>query len=208
MNIDINKLSQLNWKKTHGLIPAIIQHKISGQILMHGFVNKEALQKTLELKKVTFFSRIKNRLWTKGETTGNFLYVNNIITDCDKDSLLILVNSVNKTCHLNVNSCFKNNIIPRYTFLYYLENLLEKRKNDKIKNSYTNALYKSGTKRISQKVGEEAIETILAANYNISQEIIDETSDLIYHLLVLLKNKNINFSDIIKNLQIRNKNKY
>ncbi|QJC29867.1 bifunctional phosphoribosyl-AMP cyclohydrolase/phosphoribosyl-ATP diphosphatase HisIE [Enterobacteriaceae endosymbiont of Plateumaris sericea] len=208
MKIDINTLNQLNWKKTHGLIPTIIQHKISGQVLMHGFLNKESLKKTLELKKVTFFSRVKKCLWTKGETTGNFLFVKNIITDCDKDSLLILVNPIGKTCHLNIDSCFKNKIIPKYTFLYFLENLLEKRKNINFNNSYTYNLYKSGTKRISQKVGEEAIETILAANNDNYQEIIDETSDLIYHLLVLLKNKNINFSDILKNLQKRNKNKY
>ncbi|QJC29423.1 bifunctional phosphoribosyl-AMP cyclohydrolase/phosphoribosyl-ATP diphosphatase HisIE [Enterobacteriaceae endosymbiont of Plateumaris pusilla] len=206
MKIDINTLNQLNWTKTHGLIPAIIQHKISGQVLMHGFLNKESLKKTLELKKVTFFSRVKNRLWTKGEITGNYLYVKNIMTDCDKDSLLILVNPIGKTCHLNINSCFKNKKIPKYTFLYFLENLLEKRKNSNLNDSYTYNLYKSGTKRISQKVGEEAIETILAVNDNNYQEIINETSDLIYHLLVLLKNKNINFSEIIENLQKRNNN--
>ncbi|QJC28534.1 bifunctional phosphoribosyl-AMP cyclohydrolase/phosphoribosyl-ATP diphosphatase HisIE [Enterobacteriaceae endosymbiont of Plateumaris consimilis] len=207
MNIDIHKINQLNWTKTNGLIPAIIQHKISGQILMHGFFNKESLKKTLKLKKVTFFSRTKNSLWTKGETTGNFLNVKNIISDCDKDSLLILVKPIGKTCHLNTNSCFKNTKIPRFTFLYFLENLLEKHKKKDFNNSYTYNLYKKGTKRISQKVGEEAIETILAANYDNSQEIINETSDLIYHLLVLLRNKNINFSDILKNLQNRNKNK-
>ncbi|QJC28083.1 bifunctional phosphoribosyl-AMP cyclohydrolase/phosphoribosyl-ATP diphosphatase HisIE [Enterobacteriaceae endosymbiont of Plateumaris braccata] len=207
MNFDTNKLNQLNWTKTNGLIPVIIQHKVSGQILMHGFVNKESLQKTLKIKKVTFFSRVKNRLWTKGEKTGNFLYVKNIIADCDKDSLLILVDPIGKTCHLNTNSCFKNTKIPRFTFLYFLENLLEEHKKKKFNNSYTYSLYKKGIKRISQKVGEEAIETILAANYDNPKEIIDETSDLIYHLLVLLKNRNINFSDILKNLQNRNKEK-
>ncbi|QJC36832.1 bifunctional phosphoribosyl-AMP cyclohydrolase/phosphoribosyl-ATP diphosphatase HisIE [Enterobacteriaceae endosymbiont of Donacia vulgaris] len=197
-----NNLNNLNWVKTNGLIPVIIQHKISGQILMHAYMNKKSLKITLETKKVTFFSRTKNKIWTKGETTGNFLYVKKITTDCDKDTLLILVHPINKTCHLNEYSCFKNTISD-FTFLYLLEYILNKKKNS-IESSYTYNLYKSGLKRITQKVGEEAIETIIAANDNNKKETIQETADLIYHLIVLLKIKNISLYDIIKILKERN----
>ncbi|QJC38468.1 bifunctional phosphoribosyl-AMP cyclohydrolase/phosphoribosyl-ATP diphosphatase HisIE [Enterobacteriaceae endosymbiont of Donacia fulgens] len=197
-----NILNTLNWTKINGLIPVIIQHKISGQILMHAYMNQKALQITLKTKKVTFFSRTKNKLWTKGETTGNFLYAKKITTDCDKDTLLILVKSVNKTCHLNEYSCFKNTISD-FTFLYLLENILNKKKSS-IEPSYTYKLYQSGLKRITQKVGEEAIETIIAANDNNKKETMQEAADLIYHLIVLLKIKNINLYDIIKILRKRN----
>ncbi|QJC36420.1 bifunctional phosphoribosyl-AMP cyclohydrolase/phosphoribosyl-ATP diphosphatase HisIE [Enterobacteriaceae endosymbiont of Donacia simplex] len=197
-----NNLNNLDWLKTNGLIPVIIQHKISGQILMHAYMNQKSLKITLETKKVTFFSRTKNKIWTKGETTGNFLYVKKITTDCDKDTLLILVKPVNKTCHLNEYSCFKKTISD-FTFLYLLENILNKKKKS-IESSYTYNLYKSGLKRITQKVGEEAIETIIAANDNNKKETMQETADLIYHLIVLLKIKNINLYDIIKILRERN----
>ncbi|QJC38053.1 bifunctional phosphoribosyl-AMP cyclohydrolase/phosphoribosyl-ATP diphosphatase HisIE [Enterobacteriaceae endosymbiont of Donacia marginata] len=197
-------LNNLNWTKINGLIPVIIQHKISGQILMHAYMNQKALQITLKNKKVTFFSRTRNKIWTKGETTGNFLYVQKITTDCDKDTLLILVKPINKTCHLNEYSCFKNTISD-FTFLYLLENILNKKKSSlESSSSYTHKLYQSGLKRITQKVGEEAIETIIAANDNNKKETMQETADLIYHLIVLLKIKNINLYDIIKILKKRN----
>ncbi|QJC30321.1 bifunctional phosphoribosyl-AMP cyclohydrolase/phosphoribosyl-ATP diphosphatase HisIE [Enterobacteriaceae endosymbiont of Neohaemonia nigricornis] len=200
-----NNINKLNWDQPNGLIPTIIQHKISGQILMHAFMNKIALNMTLKNKKVTFFSRKRNTLWTKGETSGNFLQVDSILTDCDQDTLLILVNPIHKTCHLNTYSCFKSTMIPNFTFLYILEQFLNNRKNVKsITKSYTYNLYKSGTKRISQKVGEEAIETIIAANHNNKQEIIEETSDLLYHLIILLQSQNIKINDIIQMLQKRN----
>ncbi|QJC35202.1 bifunctional phosphoribosyl-AMP cyclohydrolase/phosphoribosyl-ATP diphosphatase HisIE [Enterobacteriaceae endosymbiont of Donacia proxima] len=199
----LNFLNNLDWVKTNGLIPTIIQHKISGQILMHAYMNKESLSITLKTKKVTFFSRTKKKIWTKGETTGNFLYVKKITTDCDKDTLLILVISINNTCHLNKYSCFKKTISD-FTFLYLLEKILDKKKNSSIESSYTSKLYQSGVKRITQKVGEEAIETIIAANDNNKKETIQETADLIYHLIILLKVKNINLKDIIKILKIRN----
>ncbi|QJC32799.1 bifunctional phosphoribosyl-AMP cyclohydrolase/phosphoribosyl-ATP diphosphatase HisIE [Enterobacteriaceae endosymbiont of Donacia semicuprea] len=200
-----NFISNLNWIKTNGLIPAIIQHKISGQILMHAYMNKKSLEITLKTKKVTFFSRTKKKIWTKGETTGNFLFLKNITTDCDKDTLLILVDPVNKTCHLNEYSCFKKSI-SNFTFLYLLEIYLDKKKEkNNIKPfSYTYSLYQSGLKRISQKVGEEAIETIIAANHNNKTSFIEETADLIYHLIILLRFKNINLNDIINILKKRN----
>ncbi|QJC32395.1 bifunctional phosphoribosyl-AMP cyclohydrolase/phosphoribosyl-ATP diphosphatase HisIE [Enterobacteriaceae endosymbiont of Donacia dentata] len=198
-------VDNLNWIKTNGLIPTIIQHKISGQILMHAYMNKESLKITLNTKKVTFFSRTKKKIWTKGETTGNFLILKNITTDCDKDTLLILVESINKTCHLNEYSCFKK-FTSNFTFLYLLEKYLDKKKEkDNMKPfSYTYKLYQSGLKRISQKVGEEAIETIIAANYDNKTDFIEETADLIYHLIILLKFKNINLNNIIEILKKRN----
>ncbi|QJC33610.1 bifunctional phosphoribosyl-AMP cyclohydrolase/phosphoribosyl-ATP diphosphatase HisIE [Enterobacteriaceae endosymbiont of Donacia provostii] len=200
----LNLVNNLDWIKTNGLIPTIIQHKISGQILMHAYMNKESLITTLKTKKVTFFSRTRNKIWTKGETTGNFLYVKKITTDCDKDTILILVIPINYTCHLDKYSCFKTKIIPDFTFLYLLEKILDKKKYSSTESSYTYKLYKSGIKRISQKVGEEAIETIIAANDNNKKETIQETADLIYHLIILLKIKNINLKDIIRILKIRN----
>ncbi|QJC31568.1 bifunctional phosphoribosyl-AMP cyclohydrolase/phosphoribosyl-ATP diphosphatase HisIE [Enterobacteriaceae endosymbiont of Donacia tomentosa] len=199
----INDINKLNWNKINGLIPVIIQHKISGQVLMHAFMNKESLKITLMTKKVTFFSRVRNKLWTKGETTGNYLYVKNIVSDCDKDTLLILVESIKKTCHLNKYSCF-NYAIADYTFLYLLEKFLKKCKTHPKQYSYTFDLYQSGLKRISQKVGEEAVETIIAANHNNKKETIEETADLFYHLLVLLQKQNINFDNVIQILKERN----
>ncbi|WP_343188288.1 bifunctional phosphoribosyl-AMP cyclohydrolase/phosphoribosyl-ATP diphosphatase HisIE [Buchnera aphidicola (Ceratoglyphina bambusae)] len=201
----INKkyISLINWSKVNNIIPVIIQHKLSGKVLMLGYMNYEALKKTISKKIVTFFSRVKNRLWTKGETSGNYLKVIDIILDCDNDSILIIVNPLGNTCHLNNNSCFKyKNTI--FDFLYKLDNKIEyKKKNSK--NSYTKKLYKSGIYRISQKVGEESVETILAATKKDTDELINETSDLIYHILVLLHAKNLSLYNVISKLVERNK---
>lgn len=195
-------LDKLNWQKTEGIIPTIIQDHLSNQVLMHGYMTKEALLKTEKEGLVTFYSRTKKRLWTKGETSGNFLKVININMDCDFDALLIFVNPIGKTCHLNKYSCFS--LHKSYlNFIYQLEKIIENRKKSHIKNSYTSLLYNSGTKRIAQKVGEEAIETILAAMKKDSNEIINESSDLIYHLLVLLHDQNLNFNLVIENLKKR-----
>ncbi|QCI17518.1 bifunctional phosphoribosyl-AMP cyclohydrolase/phosphoribosyl-ATP diphosphatase HisIE [Buchnera aphidicola (Acyrthosiphon lactucae)] len=199
-----NSLLNLNWTKTNGMIPAIIQDYFSNEILMHGYMNKEALLKTQKDGLVTFYSRTKNSLWTKGETSGNYLKVIKISTDCDHDTLLILVVSTGKTCHLGNVSCFfskKNNI----NFLFELEKIIENRKNKLLTNSYTSSLYKLGTSRIAQKVGEEAIETILAAMKKNKNELINESSDLIYHLIVLLHDQNLNLNLVLNNLKKRRK---
>ncbi|AAM67669.1 bifunctional phosphoribosyl-AMP cyclohydrolase/phosphoribosyl-ATP diphosphatase HisIE [Buchnera aphidicola] len=195
-------LLKLDWIKTNGLIPAIIQDFASNLVLMHGYMNKEAFLKTQKEGFVTFYSRTKKRLWTKGEESGNLLKVIDIVTDCDYDTILIIVEPLGKTCHLNRKSCFflKENTL---NFLSKLEDLIEDRKNFNTDNSYTARLYKSGTKRIAQKVGEEAIETILAAMKNDGDELINESSDLIYHLIVLLHDQNLNFNLIIENLKKR-----
>ncbi|QCI21426.1 bifunctional phosphoribosyl-AMP cyclohydrolase/phosphoribosyl-ATP diphosphatase HisIE [Buchnera aphidicola (Hyadaphis tataricae)] len=193
----------LNWIKTNGMLPVIIQDYISHKVLMHGYMNETALLKTQKDGVVTFYSRTKKRLWTKGETSGNYLKVIEITTDCDYDTLLILTTSKNLTCHLGNESCFslKNN---NTNFLFELEKIIENNKTC-AKNSYTSYLYQSGTSRIAQKVGEEAVETILAAMKKDKNELINESSDLIYHLIVLLHDQHLNFNMILDNLKSRNK---
>lgn len=198
------QLARLDWVKTDGMMPAIVQHAVSGEVLMHGYMNQEALTKTLEIGKVTFWSRTKQRLWTKGETSENFLNVVNITPDCDNDTLLILANPIGPTCHLGTSSCFSP-AAPDWTFLYQLEQLLAERKHADPKSSYTASLYASGTKRIAQKVGEEGVETALAATVNDRHELTNEASDLIYHLLVLLQDQDLNLSTVIDNLRQRHK---
>jgi len=198
------QLSRLDWEKTQGMMPVIVQHSVSGEVLMHGYMNQDALKKTLQDGNVTFFSRTKNRLWTKGETSGHFLQVVSITPDCDNDTLLVLANPIGPTCHLGTSSCFSP-AAPDWTFLYQLEQLLASRKSADPDSSYTAKLYASGTKRIAQKVGEEGVETALAATVNDREELNNEASDLIYHLLVLLQDQALDFSTIISNLRARHK---
>ncbi|QCI25882.1 bifunctional phosphoribosyl-AMP cyclohydrolase/phosphoribosyl-ATP diphosphatase HisIE [Buchnera aphidicola] len=198
------QLLNINWKKVHGLIPCIIQNFLSSEILMHGYMNQNALHLTLKNKLVTFYSRTKKKLWTKGETSGNFLKVIDMILDCDQDSILILVDAVGPTCHLKNISCF-HGIKTDYTNFFYLEKIIQSRINTSIQTSYTAKLHNEGINRIAQKVGEEAIEIVIAAINNNELDIINEASDLIYHLLVLLHQRNLNFKNIINNLKVRNK---
>ena len=198
------QLARLDWVKTAGMMPVIVQHNVSGEVLMLGYMNQEALTATEQSGKVTFFSRTKQRLWTKGESSGNFLNVVSITPDCDNDTLLILVNPIGPTCHLGTSSCFSP-AAPDWTFLYQLEQLLASRKSADPESSYTAKLYASGTKRIAQKVGEEGVETALAATVNDREELTNEASDLIYHLLVLLQDQDLDLSTIINNLRARHK---
>ncbi|CAM7745839.1 TPA: bifunctional phosphoribosyl-AMP cyclohydrolase/phosphoribosyl-ATP diphosphatase HisIE [Escherichia coli] len=193
---------QMDWQKNAGLMPAIIQHAVSGEVLMLGYMNEEALAKTQETGKVTFFSRTKQRLWTKGETSGHFLNVISIAPDCDNDTLLILVNSIGPTCHKGTSSCFGDNS-HQWLFLYQLEQLLAERKSADPASSYTAKLYANGTKRIAQKVGEEGVETALAATVHDKFELKNEASDLMYHLLVLLQDQELNLTAVIENLRER-----
>lgn len=198
------QLSQLDWEKTDGMIPAIVQHSVSGEVLMHGYMNQEALAKTLSAGKVTFWSRTKARLWTKGETSGHFLNVVSITPDCDNDTLLVLAQPIGPTCHLGTSSCFSP-AATEWTFLWQLEQLLAARKQADPDSSYTAKLYASGTKRIAQKVGEEGVETALAATVNDRHELTNEASDLLYHLMVLLQDQDLDLSAIINNLRARHK---
>ena len=193
---------ELDWEKTDGLMPVIVQHAVSGEVLMLGYMNPEALDKTIESGKITFFSRTKQRLWTKGETSGNFLNVVNIAPDCDNDTLLVLVNADGPTCHLGTTSCF-GSLEPKWQFLRDLELLLGSRRTADPATSYTASLYARGTKRIAQKVGEEGVETALAATVHDREELKNEAADLVYHLLVLLQDQDLELADVIGILRDR-----
>lgn len=199
-------IEQLDFEKVDGLMPAIVQNAVSGRVLMLGYMNRQALEKTLQTGLVTFWSRSKGRLWTKGETSGNFLNLVDIGTDCDNDSLLILAWPQGPTCHLGRESCF-GELAPSLEFIAKLEQILSDRKTASPESSYTASLYAKGTKRIAQKVGEEAVETALAATVHNRQETIDEASDLVYHLLVLLQQENLDLSAITQNLKRRHEKK-
>lgn len=196
------EIEKLNFDKGSGLIPAIVVDENTGQVLMLGFMNRDSLQKTLDTNLVTFFSRTKNALWTKGETSGNYLKLVSIIPDCDDDTLLIYASPEGPTCHTGNYSCFgleKNNL----KFLKHLFELIQSRKKELPENSYTTKLFKEGSNRIIQKVGEEAIETVIAAKNNNKDEIVNEVSDLMYHLFVMLVDKGIELKDIIDKLMER-----
>lgn len=205
--LNINKYSQLNWSKNYGLIPTVIQHATSGEVLMLGYMNQEAINITEQTGYVTFFSRSKKRLWKKGESSGNVLKFINWYPDCDYDSVLILALPKGFTCHKNTSSCFYP-ALTDFSFLYQLEYLISIRKKYSPKNSdkvsYTSKLYTKGTERIAQKVGEEGLETALAAVSRNKNALINEASDLIYHLLVLLQNESLSLSNIINELKYRN----
>ncbi len=204
------EIDTLDWQKMDGLLPAVLQHAISGQVLMLGYMNKASLQKTITEGRVTFFSRSKQRLWTKGETSGHYLNLVDIAQDCDNDALVVLVNPVGPTCHTGNKSCFSqdsadgfSHLTSRFGFLFELEQLLASRKTASPESSYTAKLYASGTKRIAQKVGEEGVETALAATVHDKEELTNEASDLIYHLLVLLQDQELSLADVINCLEDR-----
>ncbi|WP_050490003.1 bifunctional phosphoribosyl-AMP cyclohydrolase/phosphoribosyl-ATP diphosphatase HisIE [Aeromonas jandaei] len=194
---------QLDWEKCDGMIPAIVQHAASGEVLMQGFMTREALEKTQSTGQVTFFSRSKQRLWTKGESSGNVLNLVTISTDCDQDSLLIAANPVGPTCHKGTTSCFHGHPLPPLGFLAELEQVLAARKGADPATSYTASLYGKGTKRIAQKVGEEGVEVALAAMAKDREELINESADLLYHLTVLLQNEGLELKDVVQRLYER-----
>lgn len=201
---ELNNISQIDFTKLNGLVPAVIQDNTSQKVLMVGFMNKEAVAKTQELGKVTFFSRTKNRLWTKGEESGNFLNVVSIIVDCDEDTLLIKANPVGPVCHTGADTCFdESNSQGDVQFLSYLQDFIDKRKKEMPGGSYTTSLFESGTRKIAQKVGEEAVETIIGAMANDDENFIYEAGDLIYHLIVLLSHKGFRIEDIVRELRKR-----
>jgi phosphoribosyl-ATP pyrophosphohydrolase/phosphoribosyl-AMP cyclohydrolase len=198
MNIDT---SSLDWDKTGGLIPVIIQDHKTLEVLMLGYMNAEALEKTQAEGKVTFFSRTKNRLWTKGETSNNFLYVKELYLDCDNDTILIKANAVGPTCHTGSRSCFKTDF--NQNFIFELENIINDRYEHPVEGSYINKMRSKGLNKIAQKVGEEGVETVIAALAETEEELIGEASDLVFHLLFLLKEKGLSIQDIAKNLEKR-----
>ncbi|MDU1903825.1 MAG: bifunctional phosphoribosyl-AMP cyclohydrolase/phosphoribosyl-ATP diphosphatase HisIE [Dysgonomonas sp.] len=195
----------LDYNKTGGLIPAIIQDNETNKVLMLGYMNEEALAKTNETGKVTFYSRTKQRLWTKGEESGNFLNVISIQEDCDKDTLLIKVNPVGPVCHTGDDTCFKEENKEDILFLKYLQGFIQKRYKEMPEGSYTTSLFQSGINRMAQKVGEEALESVIEACNGTDERLIYESADMLYHLIVLLTSKGLSLEDLTKELQKRHK---
>lgn len=197
-------ISAIKFDENTGLIPAIIQDNETGKVLMLGYMNTEAILKTLDSKQVTFYSRSKQRLWTKGEVSGHFLDLVIIATDCDEDTLLVKVNPHGPTCHEGFDTCFQEEN-TKHNFIYELESIILDRKLNPIAGSYTTSLFESGIQKIAQKLGEESVETILEAQANDDKALIYEASDMIYHLLVLLKAKNLSWSDVVNQLREKHK---
>ncbi|HMR20026.1 MAG TPA: bifunctional phosphoribosyl-AMP cyclohydrolase/phosphoribosyl-ATP diphosphatase HisIE [Sphingobacterium sp.] len=191
----------IDFGKGDGLVPVIVQDHQTLEVLMLGYMNEEAWQKTQKEKKVTFFSRSKNRLWIKGEESGNFLHVKGYHVDCDQDTLLILAQPEGPTCHTGSRSCFRTEF--NQNFLLQLERIVDQRYLFPSDESYVNRLKSRGVHKIAQKVGEEAVEVVIAALIQSEQEFIDETSDLFFHLLVLLREKGVTLAQIAKNLEGR-----
>ena len=191
----------IDFTKTNGLVPVIIQDEQTLEVLMLGYMNQEAYDKTTKEQRVTFFSRTKNRLWTKGEESGNFLNVKSISLDCDNDTLLIKVKPMGATCHTGSRSCF--NTEYNQNFVFKLEQIITDRYENPTAKSYINSLREKGLNKIAQKVGEEGVETVIAALAETETDLINEASDLVFHLLVLLKEKNLSLEDIAKNLESR-----
>ncbi len=203
MLVTQDNINELAWQKMDNLIPAIIQHAGTGAILMQGFMSQDSLMATLTSGKATFYSRSKQDLWVKGETSGNFLNVKQVLTDCDKDSLLIACQPIGPTCHLGTESCFPEQKLSQQNFLSELEQVIASRKNDAPEDSYTAHLFSRGTTKIAQKVGEEGVEVALAAVAETKQDLLGECADLFYHTLVLLQDKNIELSEVMAVLQQR-----
>lgn len=193
---------KLSWEKQDGLIPAIVQDADNGRVLMLGYMNREALTATLSTGKVTFFSRSKQRLWTKGESSGNFLDMVSIEVDCDQDTVLIQAHPHGPTCHLDRASCFPG---APANFLAELDALVATRERERPEGSYTTRLFESGIRRIAQKVGEEGVETSLAAVAQDDTALLGESADLLYHLIVLLRSRGLSLADAVAVLDARHR---
>ena len=203
MLVNQENIDTLAWQKMDNLIPAIIQHAATGAVLMQGYMNQASLAATLNTRKATFFSRSKKALWVKGETSGNFLTVQQVLTDCDNDSLLIACTPIGPSCHLGTESCFPEQKLTQQNFLSQLEQVIEKKRGDDPKESYTAHLFSRGTTKMAQKVGEEGVEVALAAVAETKEDLLGECADLFYHTLVLLADQKIELSEVMAVLQDR-----
>ena len=202
---DLN-LTRLDWDKGGGLLPAIVQHAVNGRVLMLGYMNEAALRRTLTDGRVAFFSRSRNQLWTKGETSGHFLHVTHVSADCDRDAILVLAHPDGPTCHNGTPTCFADSPEPQAShiaFLSTLQSTIASRIAESPEGSYTARLFASGVGRIAQKVGEEGVETALAAVTGDDPELVGECADLLYHLLVLLKSRNLTLEQVVGELASR-----
>ena len=203
MLVTKENINELAWQKMDNLLPAIIQHAATGAVLMQGYMNQESLAATLDTGKATFFSRSKQALWVKGETSGNFLNVQQVLSDCDQDSLLIACTPIGPSCHLGTESCFPEQKLTQQNFLSQLEQVIDGRKGDDPKESYTAHLFSRGTTKMAQKVGEEGVEVALAAVAETKEDLLGECADLFYHTLVLLADQKIDLSEVMEVLQKR-----
>ena len=195
---------EIDFDKMNGLVPSIVQDAVTKNVLMLGFMNKEAYDKTVETKKVTFWSRSRNTLWTKGETSGNYLNLVSIENDCDKDTLLVKVHPDGPTCHTGTDTCWgEDNTANPLLFLTELQDFIEKRHEEMPEGSYTTSLFKDGLNRMAQKVGEEALEAVIEAVNGTDERLIYEASDMFYHLIVLLTSKGLRIEDVAKELMVR-----
>ncbi|MBR6606064.1 MAG: bifunctional phosphoribosyl-AMP cyclohydrolase/phosphoribosyl-ATP diphosphatase HisIE [Prevotella sp.] len=195
---------KIDFEKCGGLVPAIIQDATTKNVLMLGYMNEEAYNKTIESQKVTFYSRSRQCLWTKGETSGNYLNLVSMAIDCDNDTLLVKVNPVGPTCHTGTDTCWgeKNDVNP-LLFLTYIQDFIEKRHREMPEGSYTTSLFKDGINRMAQKVGEEALEAVIEATNGTNERLVYEGADMLYHLVVLLTSKGLRIEDLAKELQVR-----
>ena len=192
-----NDVSRLDWAKGDGLLPAIVQHWLNGEVLMLGYMNAEALAHTQDTGLVTFYSRSKQRLWTKGESSGHSLVLKSIRIDCDADTLLVQAEPLGPTCHLGTSSCFGESVQPPLGFLAELDALVAQRHTERPQGSYTTRLFEGGVRRMAQKVGEEGVEAALAAVAQDDNELLGEAADLIFHLTVLLRARGLSLSDVV-----------
>jgi phosphoribosyl-AMP cyclohydrolase / phosphoribosyl-ATP pyrophosphohydrolase len=197
MNVDFEKYAD-------GLVPTIVQDFHTKKVLMLGFMNAKSLAKTQETQRVTFFSRSRNKLWTKGETSGNFLHLNELLIDCDNDTILVKATPIGAVCHTGNDTCFDEKNVTD-NFFFELEKTIIQRKIEPLENSYTSQLFAKGINKIAQKVGEEAVELVIEAKDSNDDLFKNEAADLIYHLLVLLVEKKINLAEVIANLEDRRK---
>lgn len=207
MELTIKEIDKVDFEKGNGLIPAIIQDGITDKVLMLGYMNKESLKETFDRKLVTFFSRSRQELWTKGSTSGNFLKLKSIMLDCDNDTLLVKATPTGPVCHTGSDTCFfeENDLetIDTKDFLFYLEKIIEDRRDFPVEGSYTNHLFSRGIKKIAQKVGEECTELVIESMDDKKDLLIGEAADLLYHLQVLLTYKGVKLTEVLECLQHR-----
>jgi phosphoribosyl-ATP pyrophosphohydrolase/phosphoribosyl-AMP cyclohydrolase len=204
MNFKMNRTPDFS-KSDNGLLPVIIQDVYTLKVLMLGYMNQEAIDKTIESGKVTFFSRSKNRLWTKGEESGNFLHLNEIRVDCDQDAILIKATPAGPTCHTGDDTCWEENNESKTAFIDYLKGIIKERRENPSDSSYTASLFKKGINKIAQKVGEEAVEIVIEAKDDNKELFLGEAADLLFHYLVLLEAKDINLNEVLDVLISRHK---
>lgn len=201
----LEKTEQVDFTKNDGLVPVVIQDDQTHKVLMLGYMNSEALQKTLDSGKVTFFSRSKQRLWTKGETSKNYLNLKDVLIDCDSDTLLVKAKPDGPTCHTGADTCFNDSNEGATGFLDYLTNVIKQRRTESPDTSYTASLFAKGINKMAQKVGEEAVELVIEAKDDNEELFLNEGADLLFHYMILLEAKGYSLQDIIKVLQSRHK---